>query len=156
MTQAAYKTDQARQLRLSQTHSEERLWQELRNRKLGGYKFRRQRPIDRYIADFCCDEIKLVVEVYGSVHETLDQREYDDYRQEYFEANGYTIMICQVNDVMNSLPGVSEKILNVANSLKTPSPLYWRGAGVRVFVCPSTVIVCGVTVMLWIFQAPLI
>jgi very-short-patch-repair endonuclease len=71
-----------------------------------------------------------VVEIYGSVHETSDQREYDYCRQEYLEANGYTMMICQANDVINDLSGVLLKILNMAASLKTPL----RSAGERIGV----------------------
>jgi len=58
----------ARKLRKNMTDAERLLWQHLRNRQLGGYKFRRQRPIGPYIVDFVCLEKKLVIEVDGGQH----------------------------------------------------------------------------------------
>ena len=61
--------DHARDLRHNATSPEQRLWSVLRGRRLGGLKFRRQEPIDQYIVDFGCRELKLVVELDGSSHE---------------------------------------------------------------------------------------
>lgn len=58
----------ARQLRRNETAAERRLWQALRDRKLGGMKFRRQVPIGRYIVDFVSFERRLVVELDGGQH----------------------------------------------------------------------------------------
>jgi very-short-patch-repair endonuclease len=58
----------ARSLRRSLTVSEQRLWKWLRKRTFGGYKFRRQVPIGRYVVDFYCHELKLVIEVDGQHH----------------------------------------------------------------------------------------
>ena len=58
----------ARELRRNLTEAEKILWQELRNRKLGGFKFRRQHPINKFVADFYCHEVKLIVELDGSQH----------------------------------------------------------------------------------------
>ena len=58
-----------RELRQSATNAEKILWEYLRNRKLEGLKFRRQHPIDKFIADFYCHEKKLVVELDGAVHD---------------------------------------------------------------------------------------
>ena len=69
----------ARDLRKDQTDVEKKLWERLRDRRLGCYKFRRQYAISRYIADFYCSEAKLVIEVDGPIHQ--EQREYDDYRE---------------------------------------------------------------------------
>ena len=77
-------TELSRQLRRNFTESENLLWQELRNRKLGGYKFNRQFPIiyneaygkkDFFILDFYCAEKKIALELDGSVHD--NQPEYD-------------------------------------------------------------------------------
>jgi len=57
-----------RRLRRQLTDSERRLWFELRDRRLGGFKFVRQEAIGRYIADFVCREKKLIIEVDGSQH----------------------------------------------------------------------------------------
>ena len=58
----------AKQLRSEETHAEKLLWQQLRGRKFCNLKFRRQHPIDRFIVDFFCSELRLVVEFDGSVH----------------------------------------------------------------------------------------
>ena len=55
----------AKRLRRAQTDAERLLWARLRDRQLNGYKFRRQRPIERYVVDFVCIERRLVVELDG-------------------------------------------------------------------------------------------
>jgi lysyl-tRNA synthetase class 2 len=52
----------ARRMRREPTKAEWLLWQRLRGQQLGGYKFRRQHPIDGFIVDFCCPEVKLIIE----------------------------------------------------------------------------------------------
>jgi len=69
--------EQARFLKKVQTEAESFLWQRLRNRKLNGFKFRRQHPIDKYIADFYCHETKLIIEVDGEIHLNNHQIVYD-------------------------------------------------------------------------------
>jgi very-short-patch-repair endonuclease len=58
----------ARELRKGQTRAESRAWWLLRSRNLAGFKFRRQHPIGPYFVDFCCPDLKLIVELEGSVH----------------------------------------------------------------------------------------
>jgi len=60
--------DFARELREKQTPAEALLWQLLRNRRLLGFKFRRQHQFGDYIADFYCHEARLIIECDGSVH----------------------------------------------------------------------------------------
>ena len=60
--------DYARELRNNPTTAEARLWQHLRRRQLGGFKFRRQKTIGRYICDFVCLEAALIVELDGRQH----------------------------------------------------------------------------------------
>lgn len=62
------------------TQAEEILWKHLRNKKLNGMKFRRQHPLDMFIADFYCHEKKLIIELDGGIHETPEQQEYDEGR----------------------------------------------------------------------------
>src|SRR5690348_13578813 len=59
----------ARSMRTDPTEPEKRLWRSLSNSQLGGYKFRRQAVIDRYIVDFLCPAQKLIVEVDGDTHD---------------------------------------------------------------------------------------
>jgi very-short-patch-repair endonuclease len=60
----------AREMRKEPTSAEQKLWKLLRNRRLAGYKFRRQVPFDRYILDYYCARARLVVEVDGDSHAT--------------------------------------------------------------------------------------
>ncbi|MDI1284993.1 MAG: endonuclease domain-containing protein [Reyranella sp.] len=58
----------ARSLRKNATDAEQRLWAHLRRRQVGGYRFRRQRPIGPYVCDFVCLEARMVVELDGGQH----------------------------------------------------------------------------------------
>ena len=80
----------ARRLRRDQTEVEKKLWSLLRNRKLVGWKFRRQQPIGPYIVDFLCPEAGLIVELDGGQH--LEQEEYDLKRTKYLESKGYKVV----------------------------------------------------------------
>ena len=73
----------ARTFRKEPTRSEKLLWQELRNRKLEGRKFRRQRPVGPFVVDFYCREERLVIEIDGAVHG--GQSAADQERQELLE-----------------------------------------------------------------------
>jgi very-short-patch-repair endonuclease len=107
--------DLVRNLRKYQTPSENILWQLLRNRKLDGKKFDRQYPIkfkyqERirfFIADFYCDEEKLVIELDGKIHER--QKEYDEYRT--FIINQLGIKVFRIkNEELKDIPAVTAKI----------------------------------------------
>src|SRR5437867_4344408 len=73
-------TDRAREMRKDGTRAEKHVWHLFRNRRVLGLKFRRQVPIHDFIADFYCDELRLVVEVDGDVHETAGQAKWDESR----------------------------------------------------------------------------
>ncbi|MFL5803128.1 MAG: endonuclease domain-containing protein [Roseiflexaceae bacterium] len=79
----------ARQLRQEQTASEALLWEQLRARRLGGYKFRRQHALGRFIVDFYCAEHRLIIELDGPIH--TQQHERDEAREEALNIQGYTI-----------------------------------------------------------------
>ena len=80
----------ARQMRVKPVTMEALFWSEVRNRKLGGYKFRRQYLIGRYIVDFVCLEHKLVVELDGPFH--AERVRYDSARDAFLRTQGYRIM----------------------------------------------------------------
>jgi very-short-patch-repair endonuclease len=84
------RTVRARELRRDQTDAERRLWRMISNRQLGGYKFRRQVPIDRYFADFACVEARLIVELDGGQHS--EQELYDAERTKVLEACGWRVI----------------------------------------------------------------
>ena len=91
-------TDRARELRRNQTDAELRLWGYLRARRLLGAKFRRQVPAGRYIVDFLCKELGLIVEADGGQH--TEQEIYDARRTAWLEAQGYTVIRFWNVDIM--------------------------------------------------------
>ena len=102
-------TPRARALRRDQTDVERKLWSLLRGRRLDGFKFRRQVPIDRYFADFACVEAKLVVELDGGQH--ADQAGYDAARTQTLEALGWRVLRFWNPDVVLEPEGVIGTIL---------------------------------------------
>jgi len=77
----------ARKLRARDTSPEEKLWEQLRNRRLEGLKFRRQVPIDRYFADFACLELGITIELDGIQHAHMIEA--DRARRDVIEAHGF-------------------------------------------------------------------
>ncbi|CAA9889672.1 conserved hypothetical protein [Candidatus Methylobacter favarea] len=101
-------TNKARALRKNQTDVELLLWQQLRNRRLCGYKFRRQFPIAAYVADFACLELKLIIELDGGQH--ADQVSYDNQRSLFLEQRGFKVIRFWNNDVIQNTTGILEAI----------------------------------------------
>ena len=114
--------ERARELRQPQTAAEQKLWSALRNRQLGGFKFRRQHPIDRFIVDFFCHECALVIEVDGDSH--VSQVEYDHARAEWLNDRGYHVVRFTNQEVERQLPAVLEVIWQecVKRSVSEDSP----------------------------------
>ena len=81
-----------RELRRHLTDAERRLWSDLRDRRLEGLTFRRQRQIGPYFVDFVCLEVKLIVEADGSQHHDEEQAWYDYRRTKYLEKDGYKVL----------------------------------------------------------------
>jgi len=96
---------------------EEFFWSHVRNRQLGGFKFRRQVPIGAYIADFVCVERKLIVELDGPFHAA--RKDYDARRDEYLENLGYRIWRMSNSSFADDYPTILRAILE---ELRSPSP----------------------------------
>ena len=88
---------QAKSLRRTMTEAEQRLWYHLRNRRLSGYKFKRQYPIGNYIADFICLEKNLIIEADGGQHNDNSR---DDARTAWLQAQGYTVLGYWNHDIL--------------------------------------------------------
>ena len=101
-------TNKARALRKNQTDVERLLWKHLRNRQLYGYKFRRQLPIEPFIADFACLELKLVIELDGGQH--ANQINYDNQRSLLLEQRGFKVIRFWNNEVIENTAGVLEAL----------------------------------------------
>ena len=100
----------ARQNRKDATVEEDIIWQEIRNRKIGDYKFRRQHPIAGYIPDFVCLEKKLIVEIDGEYHNAEEQIKFDKARESWLKENGFTMIRISNFKVNNALNSVLEDI----------------------------------------------
>jgi very-short-patch-repair endonuclease len=110
----------ARRLRRDQTDAERVLWFRLRDRRLDGWKFRRQMPIDRYIVDFCCPDARLIVELDGGQHD--ENRQADAARTEVLSVMGYLVLRFWNNDVLANTDGVLESILGTVNQFRSLPP----------------------------------
>jgi very-short-patch-repair endonuclease len=109
----------SRDLRKTQTDAEAILWEYLQNRQLNGIKFRRQHPIasTNYVADFFCYEVKLVIELDGSIHD--QQQTQDAVRQRDIEALGYYVLRFKNVAVFNDLESVLAEVLSLYAALKS-------------------------------------
>jgi len=125
----------ARRLRREATDAERRLWIALRDRRLAGYKFRRQRPIGPFVVDFVSIRHRLIIEVDGSQH---TDSEADARRSAWLERYGWRVIRVWNNDVSGSPAAVAEHIFNILQSQPTltlpslprwapPSPASGRG-----------------------------
>ncbi|MEX0905500.1 MAG: endonuclease domain-containing protein [Balneolaceae bacterium] len=81
----------ARKLRKNSTLSEILLWEELKQKKMLGYQFLRQKPVGNYIVDFFCHKLKLVLEIDGDSHRE-ENYEYDMERQGWLESIGLAVL----------------------------------------------------------------
>jgi very-short-patch-repair endonuclease len=107
----------ARELRQPLTEAEQRLWYHLRRKQLDGYYFRRQHPIGRFIVDFYCAQVRLVIEVDGDVH--TGQPDYDKARTEWLEDRNYHVIRFTNREVLTETTAVLGRILEVCQTLNT-------------------------------------
>jgi very-short-patch-repair endonuclease len=107
-------TANARRLRQNQTLAERPLWKLVRNRQVGGFKFLRQVPIDRYFADFVCEAGKLIVELDGGAHE--GREDYDENRTRTLELFGYVVLRFPNERVLADPGAILDDILAVLRS----------------------------------------
>jgi very-short-patch-repair endonuclease len=109
-----------RRLRRDQTDAERALWFRLRDRRLGGWKFRRQFPIDRFVIDFFCADAHLIVELDGGQHAMKSDA--DANRTRILEAMGYLVLRFWNNDVMRNIDGVLEDVLAAVGRHRSERP----------------------------------
>jgi len=120
---SCYKTRRS-ELRKHMTLSEVLIWKMIKNEQMG-VKFRRQYNIGSYIVDFYCHELKLIIEIDGSIHENDNNYKQDIFRQKNLENQGYKIIRLTNNQVKNNPDGIYyyllERIKNY-NTIKSNLP----------------------------------
>lgn len=107
-------------LRSKMTDAEMVLWSRLKNRNIFKVRFRRQHPVDIFVLDFYCHEIKLAIEVDGRIHLKREIQEYDEGRSHDIEKFGIKMLRFTNEQILNNLNEVQTTILNTINNL---SPL---------------------------------
>ncbi|HDM8219597.1 endonuclease domain-containing protein [Vibrio campbellii] len=103
------------QLRSNMPKPEEVLWQKIRRKQLG-VKFRRQHGIGRYIVDFYCVELNLVIEIDGDSHFSDEGKEKDAMRDAFMETLGIKVLRFTNEEVMQQTESVLERLFNLARS----------------------------------------
>ena len=106
----------ARELRTNATEAERHLWQRLRNRQLGGWKFRRQHPVGPCVADFACVEAQLIVELDGGQHFEPEAAQRDERRTSVLEAHGFSVLRFDNRQALTETDAVLTAILDWLNS----------------------------------------
>ncbi|MEW6436615.1 MAG: DUF559 domain-containing protein [Pseudomonadota bacterium] len=110
----------ARRLRARATTSEDILWQQIRDRRLDGLKFRRQVPIAGFIADFCCYDLGLTIELDGKHHSA--QPESDAARRQIIASHGFLELRFTNDAVRERLDWVIEEIRRAADTAQARTP----------------------------------
>ncbi len=111
--------EQAKKLRKYETQAEKVLWAHLSNKKLG-VKFRRQHPLNQFIVDFYCHELKLVIEVDGKIHLRKEKMEYDKTRTEHLNYYSLHVIRFKNEKVLNEIQVVINDIKSKVAELGNP------------------------------------
>lgn len=102
--------ERAKAMRENMTHAEKAVWELLKSKKIAGLRFKPQHPIDIFIADFYCHQLKLVIEIDGGIHKTVDQREYDIGREAELENWGIKVIRFTNEEVENNITHIQNEI----------------------------------------------
>ncbi len=109
-------TERARWLRKNSTLSEILFWNEVKNKKLDGLDFYRQKVIGNYIVDFFCARLNVVIEIDGSTHN--NKYEYDARRDNYLRSLGLRVLHIYDEDVKQDMLGVLQIVRNFCGSVQ--------------------------------------
>ena len=120
-------TPLAKVLRKNSTDAENWLWRQLRAKRFGNHKFKRQQPLGKFIVDFVCFDAKLVIELDGGQH--AEQAVEDAARVAWLERQGFHVLRFWNNELMTNLEGVLAQILKKLSPSPQPSPI--KGEGVN-------------------------
>ncbi|MBI2355569.1 MAG: endonuclease domain-containing protein [Deltaproteobacteria bacterium] len=129
-------TERARENRKAPTPAESKIWNKvLRMRQFADHKFLRQKPIDNYIVDFYCSELRLVIEIDGDSH--AESVEYDAERTRVLQSLGLTVIRYTNDDVIRNIQGIYDNLSERIEKLTPLAPLI-RG-GLKTCLSPSLI-----------------
>lgn len=106
----------ARRMRKKPTNAENLLWNEIKNKKLNGIKFRRQHALGYFIVDFYTRDFNLIIEIDGSIHEGKVEEDKD--RQTFLERSDFKVIRFRNEEIQNSMKSVLERILDGCKIVK--------------------------------------
>ena len=109
----------AKKLREQRTPAEIALWEALREKKLDGFRFRQQHPIENYVLDFYCHSASLILELDGEYHFTEEQKKSDEERSAYLSTLGLKLIRFSNHEVLHNLEAV---LVLIKQSLQPPTP----------------------------------
>jgi very-short-patch-repair endonuclease len=120
------KKQQSRSFRKNGTPADKMLWSYLRNRKANRLKFRRQQVIEGFIVDFYCEELKLIIDVDGPVHDSQKQKKIDKHRRAVFKTRAIREIRFRNDEVLDNISDVVNRIITACekgyDTILTPSP----------------------------------
>jgi very-short-patch-repair endonuclease len=111
----------AKDLRKNETEGEKKLWSKLKKNQMMGLQFRRQHPINRFIVDFYCAKVKLVIEIDGSIHDLPENKEYDEGRSEILKDFGIKVIRFSneqiIRNIEDSLIKIEKEIIQLLENI---------------------------------------
>ena len=126
----------AKKHRSQATKAEKKLWELLKSKKLGGYKFRRQHIIGNYIADLVCLDKRLIVEIDGLIHQLPENKEADEVRTQWLSDRGFKVIrftneevIHKTGETINAISLALKQLPGIKSSIDLSSPSGRQGAG---------------------------
>jgi very-short-patch-repair endonuclease len=111
--------ERAKAMRKTMTQAEASVWGLLSSKKMLGYRFKPQHPIDIFIADFYCHKLKLVIEIDGGIHRSKEQKEYDIGREAELENFGIKVVRFTNEAVENDIERVRMEIQTICQRLRS-------------------------------------
>ena len=110
-----------KELRHKLTPTEATLWKRLKNKGAGDLKFRRQQGVGPYILDFYCPELRIDIELDGTVHDTYAAYEYDKQRTAFLQKQDIRVIRFRNEQVWSNIDAVVEEILRVSQEIRSTS-----------------------------------